>query len=195
MAFRPPQGASWATLAPQNTGSDLTINGVMAGIGAGGYLNARFGVNALGNAGLFGHQNASFGDNSGAGVTSGNNQTFFGYGAGRYLAFGSDVTAIGRGAMGNTAYTLTGCTFLGAVSGASVDNLFESTAVGTGAIVSKSDQMALGSTTLTEIFVAGGDTCKFAWGTTPVIAHSAGTVNVADYNILLDRLKAMGITA
>src|SRR5690606_26175356 len=89
-----------------------------------------------------GFQNTYLGGDSGQLASTGSQNTYIGYQAGRSMV-GSGNTALGRTA-GNSAVTATQVTLLGSSANVGADNLAFATAVGAGSIVTSSNTIVLG---------------------------------------------------
>lgn len=78
----------------------------------------------------------------------GNSNTAAGSQSGAFLVHGSNNTFAGQGSGGNIAATLDDCTFVGSGSSADVDGLVNATAIGANTIVSQSNSLILGDSTV-----------------------------------------------
>jgi hypothetical protein len=120
----------------------------------GGNFNANtFLGRGAGNFTTFGSQNTASGEFALGGITYGNDNTASGVFALRWNTTGYNNTAVGAFAgsyfNGTTEVPTTGSnsTFVGAFAGATVDNLFNATAIGFSAQVAESNALVLGCTT------------------------------------------------
>jgi len=154
----------------QSTGSDNAVFGARAGYGMSTsydtILGAYAGINDTGSG-----NNSFLGYEAGYGNTSGVEQVFVGYYAGYGNTTGNDNVAVGMEAGYNSVLPLeTGSqlTFLGATATANADALTNSTAIGYGAEITASNQIAIGdgvsSVTTTGVLNSGNSTTMYPGG-------------------------------
>ena len=157
--------------------SDLTVNGITVGKGVGssttnlilgatsmialtsGYYNIAIGNSAL-HDNKQGYANTVVGDGAvyyADGLTSDGNQiSALGWHA-LHAEKGSGNTALGyeAGARGAVANTLTNSTFIGRLATAGSGTIVNATAIGNGAVVSSSNTIQLGNTSITNVKTSG----------------------------------------
>lgn len=134
------QSNSVSNASNNNTFGFQTLN-----INADGSFNSVFGTYAMALS-VHGSQCSAFGEQA-LGASTEDNNSAFGWKAGLCLTAGVNNTFVGARSGGDTNRVLTGCTFLGYDSDASVSGLFNATAIGAKALVSQDNTVILGSTT------------------------------------------------
>ncbi|MDB5187623.1 MAG: hypothetical protein JWO50_143, partial [Candidatus Kaiserbacteria bacterium] len=87
--------------------------------------------------------------------TTGSNNTAIGGGALINSVSGGDNTAVGAGTAQTSFTTSASSTFIGAFSGSTLDGIVNSTAIGYGAIVTASNQIVIGSTSVSSTLLRG----------------------------------------
>ena len=139
--------AGISTLGSNTTGSDNTATGYYALA----YNKTGMDNTAVGNQAIFsstdGTGNTAVGSGALLGLTNGSYNTAIGYRTLEINASGSGNTAVGYGAgtAGLSNFNGHSNTFIGNSTGAGIDGLYRSTAIGYGAQVAKSNSVVIGS--------------------------------------------------
>jgi hypothetical protein len=133
-------GTTWTSAAPSiptTFSSDITVNSIRVGRGAGN----RAGNTVLGDAALYsnttGYYNTIIGYAAGFNTTTGNQNTSIGVSAGQTISTGNQNTFIGYGADANSG------------------NILNSTAIGYDTYVTESNAIRLGNTQITKLITQG----------------------------------------
>ena len=124
--------------------------------GGTGTNNVGIGAYALTAAGA-GHENTGVGSGALAASTSAVGNTAVGFSAGNAITTGGGNTLIGytAGYVGTNVVTSTNCTFIGNLAQQSADGITNSTALGYGAVVTASNQVVIGNTSVTAVKING----------------------------------------
>jgi len=166
-------------LYSNTTGSFNTANGFNALYYNNGSYNTANGHQSL-VSNTTGTDNSAFGTNALGSNSSGNNNTAVGFSALAYNTTGTGNTAVGisagnnYGGVMNTANTW--CTFIGDYTSSSVDGVTNSTAIGSYAVVTKSNQMVLGNNQVKETLLHGATSVD---GIAVCLANGTGCPNPA----------------
>ena len=135
---------------------DAKINGVIVGLGGGQQSqNTAVGNGALFNTSNSGNSNTAVGYNALRNVLTGTRNTTIGLGT-LNNSTGDNNTAVGYQA-GQTNSTGSNNTYIGYQADCSVNNLSNSTALGANAVITVSNQIVLGGSTITEVKIPYGD--------------------------------------
>lgn len=143
---------SWGT-------ANTTIGGSALPLTSTGTNDTAVGGNALGDN-TSGSSNTAVGGFAGALETSGSDNTSVGYHALEQLTTGGNNTAIGyqAGQNGTVVQTNSNSTFLGYEAYASVNALTNDTALGAGSMVTASNQVVIGNSSVTDVYLGSGGT-------------------------------------
>ena len=156
-------------LAANISSASNTAVGYSACINSTAANNTGIGAYALGIAVNTGHENTAIGVSALSATTSAVGNTAIGYNAGAAATTGGGNTLVGytAGAVGTNVVTSTNCTLLGMNAQQSSDGLTNSTALGYGAVVTASNQVVIGNTSVTAVKINGTAT---AYGLTVTAA-------------------------
>ncbi len=139
--------------------SDVTVNGITVGKGAGNiFSNTVTGGSSL-TANTTGYGNTVNGFSSLANNTTGNNNIAIGHSSIGNNTIGSYNIAIGNGSQ-RSNYNGNNNIAFGHSAGVSADNLTNTTAIGNGATVTTSNTIQLGNTNVTDVKTAGTITAR-----------------------------------
>jgi hypothetical protein len=144
-------------LAANISSASNTAVGYSACINSTAANNTGIGAYALGIAVNTGHENTAVGVSALSATTSAVGNTAIGYNAGAAATTGGGNTLVGytAGYVGTNVVTSTNCTLLGMNAQQSSDGITNSTALGYGAVVTASNQIVIGNTSVTAVTING----------------------------------------